>query len=576
MHSTEPRDTPLHTAAREDSVKSLRQALTLLKINIDAQNQAGQTALHITATDGNLKSTKYLCQREASLDLEDMYDRTPLHYAVKNGHPAIVIALLSKGIKDTKEDDDGNLAIDYAADVFIRWMLQFGVDFRGCNPVHRHTALGYFSLLGNREAVNLILEANVDPQERDEQDNTALMLASLTGKVDVVRMLCGAAADGINAQDEKGNTALMLAAAAGHLSVVKVLLENQAEIDKQDTEGHSALIKALYRSHLPIADALLLAGSSLEILDRAGYHPLGFFTKLNQISAVSWLIKGKVKIDAQSSSSWTALLEAAGTGHYLILRLLIDSGACMEIRDSGNGYTALQVAVQRGDIDQVSDLLEAGANPNTINKEGWTPLAEASFRGRIEILEMLLDKGVFIDTRDDDNRTPLHISAKYGQYQCARLLLEHKAHSSPQNKGGWSPLEEAANQGNADLATLLIHHKAELELKDNGGYTPLCRTAQSGRFDCLKLLLEKGANISAQNNDGWTALAKACFHGRKAMVELLLEKGADTELVGDKRFHRGERDKKTPLMKAAGRGHEEVVRIMVYGGACQDISSISY
>ena len=66
-------------------------------------------------------------------------------------------------------------------------------------------------------------DANVDAKERDGQ--TALMNASVEGRVGVVEVLLSAKAD-VNAEDDQGFTALMSASLGGHADVVEVLLRN--------------------------------------------------------------------------------------------------------------------------------------------------------------------------------------------------------------------------------------------------------------------------------------------------------------------------------------------------------------
>jgi len=58
------------------------------------------------------------------------------------------------------------------------------------------------------------------------------------------------------------------------------------------------------------------------------------------------------------------------------------------------------------------------------------------------------------------------------------------------------------------------------------------------------------------------ALFKACFSGDAAAVNRLLPGGTPRNLSGQ-RFHQFNADKTTPLMAAAGRGHTEIVRMIL-------------
>lgn len=141
-----------HTAAQKDDVKSVRQALTASLIDVDTRNQDGQTALHVAACSGSLRATKYLCQREACLSSDDMHGRTPLHYAAMHNHAQVVKTLLSYGAKDSKEDDDGIRAIDYAKSALVEWFLTFGIGIEARDPRTGYTALMHCSVENHVDA----------------------------------------------------------------------------------------------------------------------------------------------------------------------------------------------------------------------------------------------------------------------------------------------------------------------------------------------------------------------------------------------------------------------------------------
>lgn len=54
---------------------------------------------------------------------------------------------------------------------------------------------------------------------------------------------------------------------------------------------------------------------------------------------------------------------------------------------------ALFEALMRGNVSEVSALLEAGASVNECNEDGQTPLAIAALKDELEIVNLLLVKG---------------------------------------------------------------------------------------------------------------------------------------------------------------------------------------
>jgi serine/threonine-protein phosphatase 6 regulatory ankyrin repeat subunit B len=74
------------------------------------------------------------------------------------------------------------------------------------------------------------LEVGIGLEFRDEEGNTALMMASKIGKYIVVVPLVKAGAD-VNAKNKDGNTALMMASISGHKNVVETLIRAEANVD---------------------------------------------------------------------------------------------------------------------------------------------------------------------------------------------------------------------------------------------------------------------------------------------------------------------------------------------------------
>ena len=75
---------------------------------------------------------------------------------------------------------------------------------------------------GDLSRVKSLIAAKADVNAKDEYGLTALMLASMRDRVEVVRALLAAKAD-VNAKSNSGGTALMAATMGGNAKVVKLL-----------------------------------------------------------------------------------------------------------------------------------------------------------------------------------------------------------------------------------------------------------------------------------------------------------------------------------------------------------------
>lgn len=91
----------------------------------------------------------------------------------------------------------------------------------------------------------------------------------------------------------------------------------------------------------------------------------------------------------------------------------------------------------------------------------------------------------------------------------------------------------------------------------------LWRVAESDDVDELTRLFANGAHVNARNKHGMTPLMKAASKGHAQMVRALLERGADPNLTRNDKF--------TALALAAFFGHTETVKILIAHGARTEV-----
>lgn len=205
--------------------------------------------------------------------------------------------------------------------------------------------------------------------------------------------------------------------------------------------------------------------------------------------------------------------------------------------------TELIKSILAEDILAVSALLEAGADVNAVT-----------------VKENIYDHG--------DGRTPLTIAAELGNATLIRCLLEHGAEiSRPSvqiNLFGTTPLMYAAYSGDYDSVKLLLSWGANVHAKARGGNTALMSAASRGDYASVKLLLSWGAEVNAKTDIGVTALMRAAYNGRNLVVRTLLRVGADINARAEGTFP-GRIT--TPLISAAGGGHDMTVYLLLRQGA---------
>ena len=89
--------------------------------------------------------------------------------------------------------------------------------------------------------------------------------------------------------------------------------------------------------------------------------------------------------------------------------------------------TALSWAADRGHQGVVKLLLEKGAAVDLKNSDGETALCLAAYGGHEAVVKMLLEKGAAVDLNNSDGETALSLAAGRGHEAVVKLLLEQEA-----------------------------------------------------------------------------------------------------------------------------------------------------
>ncbi len=146
---------------------------------------------------------------------------------------------------------------------------------------------------------------------------------------------------GVNARCEDGETALMVAAITGLLEVIGVLLEAGADVNETSKFGLTALIGAKREGRSDCVKLLLDAGADVNTQD------------------VGWPVRVRNQLFFQDVG-WTALMKAAHWGYFEIVQLLLNAEADMNVRNE-DGETALTIAIKRNNTEVERLLRNAGA-----------------------------------------------------------------------------------------------------------------------------------------------------------------------------------------------------------------------
>jgi ankyrin repeat protein len=268
--------------------------------------------------------------------------------------------------------------------------------------------------IGRQSLIDLCLIERVDPNGRDAQGRTPLLIATLQQDRKTARRLIETGAL-VDLGDEKGFTPLMAAAMHGNPEMFRLLLARSTNLhaEARCEDGRDLLGMALD------------GGNSEIIRTTAERLPL----------MPEW-----------TNSTRRALNEALLAGNNDQIRLLLGKHVTPATPD-GKNVPLLAYAIAMNDRSLFSTLLACGADPNTIlptrcDKEFLALISSKSLSGYIEgdknVTVLMLAAGLgnedylraLLDAGADRKRAtarynmlPLYIAAQTGHWRCTQILL---------------------------------------------------------------------------------------------------------------------------------------------------------
>ena len=162
-----------------------------------------------------------------------------------------------------------------------------------------------------------------------------------------------------------------------------------------------------------------------------------------------------------------------------------------------------------------------------------SPLAKAATQGNLGDLRDQLDSGADIDSRDALGRTPLHIAAFYGWPKTTELLVSRGADVNARDRVGMTPLHAAVISGGRAEVELLLRRGADITARSEAGQTALHLSAATGQPKLSKYLIDQGADPRSQDSNGKTPLFYA-EQNKHPQTIALLQQYADTDQRPDR------------------------------------------
>ncbi|XP_070610746.1 protein phosphatase 1 regulatory subunit 12A isoform X1 [Erythrolamprus reginae] len=234
-------------------------------------------------------------------------------------------------------------------------------------------------------------------------DDSAVFLAACSsGDTEEVLRLLERGAD-INYANVDGFAALHQACIDDNIDMVKFLVENGASINQPDNEGWIPLHAAASCGYLDIAEYLISQGAYVGAVNSEGNTPLD----IAEEEAMEELLQNEVNrqgvdIEAARKEEERIMLRDA--------RQWLNSGHINDVRHSKSGGTALHVSAAKGYTEVLKLLIQAGYDVNIKDYDGWTPLHAAAHWGKEEACRILVENLCNMETVNKVGQTAFDVA----------------------------------------------------------------------------------------------------------------------------------------------------------------------
>lgn len=280
-------------------------------------------------------------------------------------------------------------------------------------------------------------------------------------------------------------------------------------------------------------------------------------------SAILQYLNSGFKVDSPDATNqgYTSLLYACENGHYVIVRLLLDKNANINLRSTA-GRNPIIVALYNHPqhTDLLHLLIERKADFYAIdNISGYSAFSYACHEGYYDIVKFMLSQSPSPPSEDSAS-AGFFYACLNSFFDVATVVLESCQHLKLKEEELYIAITYALQKGHIEIFNLLIMKGIELNAVDKFNQATMLHYAcQNGQINIVQKLVEKGANVNLLTKDGCSPVYYACEKGHYELVKYLMDAAkADVKTLT--------RDNNTTLHQACKQGLFDLVAVLMNNG----------
>ncbi|XP_021362394.1 uncharacterized protein LOC110456149 [Mizuhopecten yessoensis] len=300
-----------------------------------------------------------------------------------------------------------------------------------------------------------------------------------------------------------------------------IKLETMVDVEGQRPRAFSSYHLAAFKGFTDLVNLYLDAGIDVNLLNVKKDTALLWAARWGHVDTVNCLLERQADVNLENDKKSTALYWAVRYQKHEAVRLLLRKGRANPSQTRLLGLVApIVISSALGNNLIVKELIDHGADVNTIIRGGEMPLHHAAKEGHAEVVQTLLKGNAILTAQDEKGDRALTLASQNGHADVVKILLDNGADMYHRNHFGIDAWHTAITHENDAVIRELTKQYNKLYENNRTLKSPLCIAASLGRCEKIETLMKLGLDPEQQDDDGNTLLHHAAANDQGEVIKL--------------------------------------------------------